>query len=368
MLFMSIFSSWNRRRAEKKAKAWSDEIDMNIEQESKSFKRQRDVLLMSVSKSETAASNLIRRMKLIHNGRSNDELAEFTNKKPADFQRVIWELLLQNSRGAIVAMRSRNLGPTRSSNKANCEYIMNHRIDTDSPDFSFLPKFGRAVQDLWVEEIIPVLLEDPSCLAVDDNEAYFFAEAQRIVAEEYVPSTEDILHVTETGIMETYFKMGQLSIRVSQVYGQKCERRKWIHLFEGVTNIIFYTSLSDYDQRVVSWNERTWLAESFILFDAVVNSRWFLRTSVILLLGEIHEFSVKLHEVPLAQYCPEYTGGTDVNKSAKYILWRYMQLNRARIDLYPHIVEVSDITRMRLLWIPMREIILHNALKESGIL
>jgi hypothetical protein len=55
--------------------------------------------------------------------------------------------------------------------QANCEYIMNHRIDTDSPDFSFLPKFGRAVQDLWVEEIIPVLLEDPSCLAVDDNEA-----------------------------------------------------------------------------------------------------------------------------------------------------------------------------------------------------
>lgn len=40
-------------------------------------------------------------------------------------------------------------------------------------------------------------------------------------------------------------------------------------------------------------------------------------------------------QVPLAQYCPEYTGGTDVNKSAKYILWRYMQLNRARIDLYP---------------------------------
>ena len=55
--------------------------------------------------------------------------------------------------------------------QANCERIMNHRIDTDSPEFSFLPKFGRAVQDLWVEEIITLLLDDASCLPVDDDAA-----------------------------------------------------------------------------------------------------------------------------------------------------------------------------------------------------
>jgi hypothetical protein len=48
---------------------------------------------------------------------------------------------------------------------------MNHPIDTDSPEFLFLPKFGRAIQDLWAEEVIPVLLDDPSCLTVDDNTA-----------------------------------------------------------------------------------------------------------------------------------------------------------------------------------------------------
>jgi guanine nucleotide-binding protein subunit alpha len=48
--------------------------------------------------------------------------------------------------------------------------------------------------------------------------------------------------------METYFQMGQQSIRVLQVYGQECERRKWIHLFQGVTSIIFYASLSDYNK------------------------------------------------------------------------------------------------------------------------
>jgi hypothetical protein len=59
--------------------------------------------------------------------------------------------------------------------------------------------------------------------------------------------------------METYFKMDQLSIRVLQVYGQECEQRKWIHLIEGVTSIIFYASLCDYDKRVVGWNRRVCL-------------------------------------------------------------------------------------------------------------
>jgi guanine nucleotide-binding protein subunit alpha len=56
--------------------------------------------------------------------------------------------------------------------------------------------------------------------------------------------------------MGTYFKTGSLSIRVLQVYGQDWERRKWIHLFEGVTSIMFYASLADYDKRAVGRNEQ----------------------------------------------------------------------------------------------------------------
>lgn len=76
----------------------------------------------------------------------------------------------------------------------------------------------------------------------------FFAEAQRIAAEEYVPSIEDICHASERGVTDTHFNLDQLSMRVSQVYGQRGDRKKWIHLFEGVTSIIFCVPLSDYDE------------------------------------------------------------------------------------------------------------------------
>ena len=39
---------------------------------------------------------------------------------------------------------------------------MNHRSDTENPDFLFLPRFAQAVQDLWTKVMIPMLLDQPS--------------------------------------------------------------------------------------------------------------------------------------------------------------------------------------------------------------
>jgi hypothetical protein len=46
---------------------------------------------------------------------------------------------------------------------------MNHRNDTDNPDFRFLPQFAEVVQDLWTEEILPLLLDRPSTIPLADN-------------------------------------------------------------------------------------------------------------------------------------------------------------------------------------------------------
>ena len=95
------------------------------------------------------------------------------------------------------------------------------------------------------------------------------------------------------------------------------------------------------------------MAESLVLFDSVINSRWFLRTSIILFLNKIDIFRRKLRrvsnwrhfllssggltglKVPLERYFQEYTGGPNVNKATKYILWRFMQANRAKLSVYP---------------------------------
>lgn len=94
------------------------------------------------------------------------------------------------------------------------------------------------------------------------------------------------------------------------------------------------------------------MAESLVLFESVITSKFFLGTFIILFLNKIDVFKRKLPKVsalPLSQvhwltsmlqialekYFPEYTAGPDVNKAAKYILWRFMQANRARLSVYP---------------------------------
>jgi len=46
---------------------------------------------------------------------------------------------------------------------------MGHRTNTDDLGFLFLPGFSQAVQDLWTEEVIPLLLDRPSTFSLNDN-------------------------------------------------------------------------------------------------------------------------------------------------------------------------------------------------------
>jgi guanine nucleotide-binding protein G(i) subunit alpha len=203
-----------------------------------------------------------------------------------------------------------------------------------------------------------------------DSAEYFFQEAMRIVAPDYLPTEMDVLRARTktTGIYETRFQMGQLSIHMFDVGGQRSERKKWIHCFENVTSIIFCVALSEYDQVLLEESSQNRMMESLLLFDSVVNSRWFMRTSIILFLNKVDIFKQKLSRSPLGNYFPDYSGGNDVNKAAKYLLWRFNQVNRAHLNLYPHLTQATDTSNIRLVFAAVKETILNNALKDSGIL
>lgn len=86
--------------------------------------------------------------------------------------------------------------------------------------------------------------------------------------------------------------------------------------------------------------------ESLVLFDSVVNSRWFMRTSIILFLNKVDLFRQKLGRSPLSNYFPDYSGGNDINRASKYLLWRFNQVNRAHLNLYPQWVVSVRLSRI----------------------
>jgi guanine nucleotide-binding protein subunit alpha, other len=72
-------------------------------------------------------------------------------------------------------------------------------------------------------------------------------------ARSWMPDNQDMLHarLRTTGITETLFEMKDVNFRMMDVGGQRSERKKWIHCFEGVQCLLFMVALSGYDQCLV---------------------------------------------------------------------------------------------------------------------
>jgi guanine nucleotide-binding protein subunit alpha, other len=77
----------------------------------------------------------------------------------------------------------------------------------------------------------------------------FFSQIDRLFDPTYRPTHQDISHCESrtTGIVETVFKFKTRDLHLFDVAGLKSERRKWIHYFEDVANILFVVPLDGYD-------------------------------------------------------------------------------------------------------------------------
>lgn len=72
---------------------------------------------------------------------------------------------------------------------------------------------------------------------------------ERLSQSDYIPTQQDVLRtrVRTTGILESTFTLKKHKFRIVDIGGQRSERRKWIHCFEGVTAVIFVSALNEYD-------------------------------------------------------------------------------------------------------------------------
>ena len=138
----------------------------------------------------------------------------------------------------------------------------------------------------------------------------YFDSISRIAQPDYLPNDQDVLRsrVKTTGITETTFIIGDLTYRMFDVGGQRSERKKWIHCFENVTTILFLVAISEYDQLLFEDETVNRMQEALTLFDSICNSRWFIKTSIILFLNKIDRFKEKLPVSPMKNYFPDYEG------------------------------------------------------------
>ncbi|CAM6098177.1 unnamed protein product [Calypogeia fissa] len=184
------------------------------------------------------------------------------------------------------------------------------------------------IKALWKDPAIQATYERGNELQLPDCTAYFLNDVQRLAQPGYVPTQDDILfsRVRTTGIVETEFSPGSSVLyKLFDVGGQRNERRKWIHLFEGVTAVIFCAALSEYDKNLVEDESKNRMVETKELFDWVLKEPWFEKASFLLFLNKFDLFEQKIQKVPLnvcewfSDYKPVTTGRAEVEHAYEFV-------------------------------------------------
>ncbi|KAL3236673.1 guanine nucleotide-binding protein subunit alpha [Nakaseomyces bracarensis] len=357
---------------------------------------QKAIKVLLLGAGESGKSTILQQLKILHqNGFSKQELIDYTP--------LIYDNIIEIGKDIISARRKFNVEleddslteedldkiANYTSTRKNTDDI-NEPLDGDHHNDKTANELGNTTsivsKDEFPKEFYPILSklwklkstqnlivsEKSSQVYLMDSTRYFLENLDRICnTPNYIPTEQDVLRSRQktSGIFDTVVNMGNnFQMHIFDVGGQRSERKKWIHCFDNVTLVIFCVSLSEYDQFLMEDKSQNRFQESLVLFDNIVNSRWFARTSVVLFLNKIDLFAEKIQRVPLENYFPDYMGGKDINKAAKYILWRFVQLNRANLNIYPHVTQATDTSNIKLVFAAIKETILENILKDSGVL
>ncbi|KAL7121799.1 hypothetical protein ACP275_01G006200 [Erythranthe tilingii] len=331
-----LCSRHQHNQADSEENEQTAEIERRIEQETKSEKHIQKLLLLGAG--DSGKSTIFKQIKLLfQSGFDETELKGYIPVIHANVYQTI-KILHDGS-------KELSLGSADSS-----EFIISdenkHLGDKFSEiggrlDYPRLTKeLAHEIETLWGDNAIQETYTRGNELQVPDCAHYFMENLQRLCDADYVPTKEDVLYarVRTTGVVEIQFspvgenkKSGEV-YRLFDVGGQKNERRKWIHLFEGVSAVIFCAAISEYDQTLFEDDNKNRMMETKELLEWVLKQPCFEKTSFMLFLNKFDLFEKKVLQVPLnvcgwfKDYQPVSTGKQEIEHAYEFVKKKFEEL------------------------------------------
>lgn len=341
------------------AKKRNQEIDEQLKKDRASMKNEIKMLLLGAG--ESGKSTILKQMRLIYNKPYDAEERE-------SYREIVYSNTVQSMRVLLEGVASMHVA-IDPRNQTNWDIIMSCPAQIEGDVFP--PRIADAVQSLWTDAGVQEAFGRRNELQLNDSAPYFFDAIVRISEERYVPTDSDILRarVKTTGITETHFVIGELTYKLFDVGGQRSERRKWLNIFDSVTALVFLIAISEYDQKLYEDETVNRMSEAMTLFESVANSRWFIRTSIILFLNKIDLFRAKLPTSPLADTFPEYTGGDNYDTACGFLLDKFVGLNKnPSKSIYAHYTDATDTKALSFVISAINDVIIQVNLRDAGLL
>ncbi|XP_062454343.1 guanine nucleotide-binding protein G(t) subunit alpha-3 [Rhea pennata] len=338
----------------------SRELEKKLQEDAE--REARTVKLLLLGAGESGKSTIVKQMKIIHKD-------GFTYQERMEFRPVIYSNALQSILSIVKAMTVLGISYENPA-RIEDERQLCAMATTLEDGGAMSSKLVDLIKQLWNDQGIQTCFARATEYQLNDSAAYYLNDLDRLAMPDYVPSEQDILHsrVTTTGIIETQFSFKDLNFRMFDVGGQRSERKKWIHCFEGVTCIIFCAALSAYDMVLVEDKEVNRMHESLHLFNSICNHKCFAATSIVLFLNKKDLFQEKITKVHLNICFPEYNGLNTFEDAGNYIKKQFLDLNiRKDKAIYSHLTCATDTQNVKFVFDAVTDIIIKENLKDCGL-
>jgi len=332
----------------------SQEIDKIINGDRKKLKEEVKLLLLGPG--ESGKSTVFKQMKIIQDG------GGFSQDELQSYKYIVYGNCVTQMKVIVNAATKLNL-PLEEDNKKRSDRL----TKVPSGGDAWSTELGEDIQQLWKDSGIQKAYSmRDKFYQLNDSASYFFDNIDRFMNPSYIPTQADVLRarVRSTGIEEAEFKFEEILFRMVDVGGQRSERRKWIHCFDGVTAVIFCVALSEYDQTLREDDQQNRMKESLLLFDEICNSHWFRNTTFILFLNKIDLFREKIQKVDLKVCFPNYTGGLNFDNASAFIKARFLEQNQSPHIIYTHFTCAISTENIEFVFKCVRETVLKKILNE----
>ncbi|KAG0146935.1 hypothetical protein CROQUDRAFT_656728 [Cronartium quercuum f. sp. fusiforme G11] len=330
----------------------SKKIDRQLKVSRKQM--QKEVKLLLLGAGESGKTTVLKQMHLVHG------LTGFSAARKEEFRQQVFKNLRDSMELALEIMRTEKIELEDESLLPSLALL--DSFDYLEPGQPFPHCYHGLLTKLWADKGVQSALERRTGWAIPENIYYFYSQLEKLFDVSYSPTDQDILQCRgkSTGVTEYAFVVSDLNYRIVDVGGQRSERKKWINCFEDVTAILFLVAMSGYDIPLLEARDSNQIHEAFILFDTIINSKWFTCTSIILFLNKTDVLKQKLLYSPISQYLSDYKGKDhDYEAVLSYFKSKFSRLNQtSKEKIYTHYTCATDTSVMRVVMSSVTEIIL----------
>lgn len=333
-------------------------INAIIRRDKKANKKIYKLLLLGSS--ESGKSTILKQMRLIYTKEG------FSKNEKQNWRIIIFKNVHDGLRMILVAMHESGI---QLEYKSTLDFLPDIMQELDLQVNDGVPmKLMVAFKALWQDPGFQSGMETVK-LSVTDNLRFYFNDLERIFSKNFTPTDQDVLRarIRTTGIIESVFDLGSIQFRIFDVGGQRTDRRKWIHCFENVNSLIFLAAINGYDQCLSEDRESNQMQEALMLWESIVNSHWFKKSTLILFLNKIDLFKDKVAHSPITKYgFTDFRGNTrDPRLTSKYFAQKFKALNRSPSrEVYSHFTNAINTNLLKITMSSVQDMIIQKNLQR----